>query len=826
MSMRDCISAKMAAGKADPERARAAIELFDELEAEFRGSLGPGEAARQAGRETVRIIKREALERKRRELLQVQAWKRIDRETRGYRTARGEEDPGAAFLALLDHDDRASYSNVQARYRAVRARLLGRMENVLHHFRRNAVTVMRNKADTKNLVRELFGENTGDVSARELAKAFTETAEHARRKFNAGGGRIGKRADWGMPQLHDTLRVRKVTFEAWRNFIAPRLDTARMIDAATGLPFTKGRLEFALRDVYETIRTDGFDKLRPSGVSAGTSLANRRADHRFLVFKNADGWMEYQERFGAGSNPIDVMVSHLDHMSRDIAMMEILGPNPEATMTRLSQVVEKHGAMRDATGGKTKYGDRARTQVKRARDMYSILAGTTNAPINSFIARGVAGLRSGLYSALLGRAALSAVSDMGYRRVAAKMAGLPQVETLARFVKTFAPGSEADRRFAARHALIAEHEAQAAIALARFGGEVTGPEFMRRVADTVMSVTLLNRWTNTGRESWGLQFAGSLADYAKTPFDALTPEFRGTLRRYGIGPRTWDIIRATTPTEHRGSTFLTADDIAGRTDLPPGVADALATRVLEMIHTEGEFAVPSATLRGRAAWLSDQQPGTFQGELLRSVAMFKNFATTVLMTHVRRGLSQPGTISKGRYLAEVVISTTFLGALVIVMKDIGMGRDPRPMNTAEFWEAALLQGGGLGIYGDFLFSEKSRMDRGLPETLAGPVVGFAADTLRLTAGNVIEASEGKDTRVGREIVDYLRRYTPGGSIWYLNLAIDRLILDQLQLMADPAAYRAFHDRERRWHREFHQDHWWRPGHVAPDRAPNWGNVWR
>ena len=42
------------------------------------------------------------------------------------------------------------------------------------------------------------------------------------------------------------------------------------------------------------------------------------------------------------------------------------------------------------------------------------------------------------------------------------------------------------------------------------------------------------------------------------------------------------------------------------------------------------------------------------------------------------------------------------------------------MTSPEFWGAALLQGGGLGIFGDFMVSSVSRGGRGIEETVAGP----------------------------------------------------------------------------------------------------------
>ena len=136
----------------------------------------------------------------------------------------------------------------------------------------------------------------------------------------------------------------------------------------------------------------------------------------------------------------------------------------------------------------------------------------------------------------------------------------------------------------------------------------------------------------------------------------------------------------------------------------------------------------------------------------------------------------------------------------------------------------MLQGGGLGIYGDFLFSDVNRYDRGLAETIAGPVVGFADDVRKLTIGNVTQAIKGEDTNVASEFIGFAGRYTPGSTLWYSRLALERMVLDQGKLWADPDAKSKMRRLESRYKREYGQNYWWRPGKTAPDRGPDVSNM--
>ena len=142
------------------------------------------------------------------------------------------------------------------------------------------------------------------------------------------------------------------------------------------------------------------------------------------------------------------------------------------------------------------------------------------------------------------------------------------------------------------------------------------------------------------------------------------------------------------------------------------------------------------------------------------------------------------------------------------------------MDTPQFWGRALLSSGGLGIFGDFMFSDVNRFGGGLAQTIAGPRMGFLDKLRELTIGNIMQLATGEDTNFGRESVDFFGRYLPGVSTGYLRLAFERLVLDRLRLMADPKAKQRMRSLERRRKRIYDQEYWWRPGETSPRRGPN------
>jgi hypothetical protein len=186
---------------------------------------------------------------------------------------------------------------------------------------------------------------------------------------------------------------------------------------------------------------------------------------------------------------------------------------------------------------------------------------------------------------------------------------------------------------------------------------------------------------------------------------------------------------------------------------------------------------------------------------------------------------QPATAA--RYAGGLIIGTTLMGALAMQLKALASGQDTRPMKdvpfvndkTGEleknpgFWGAAMLQGGGFGIFGDFLYSANSRTGGGFAETLAGPLVDDAQ-----SIANVVTAKHPS-----RSLVREAKGFVPGGNLWYTRLAFDRMLADQVEEAVNPD-YRQSYARMRHYAQQQGSDFWWQPGATAPERAPDFSNA--
>lgn len=815
----ECIANGVKENAITEAQGREASDLFEASYDDLLKTMSPEAAAQAAGRQTFDQLKSDAAHNKRVKLLQIQRYRTLERGFDEF-SARPDGTPGKALQALVSTDPRATYSNLENVYNSTRKAAFAEMSSILGRFRKGIVGQTRHRAELPTLIREIFGQDTGNIAAKEMAEAWSIVAENLRKRANAAGMRIPKRADWGMPQTHDMLKVRQVSEQEWKDFIRNKLDTDKMIDEVTGYPISQERLELALSDTYKNITDTGVTIKTPQFGGGGKSLANRRLDHRWLVFKDPDSWLEYQAKFGE-PDPFATMIKHVESMSRDIALLEVLGPNPTAMMNALKTKVRN-----DVKGNKKLEGKIA-GDINKFDSMYDIFTGRANVADNQTFADWGAGTRNILNAGLLGGAFLTALSDLSTQRMAAMMVGMPQTKALSRILAEFQPLSIEERgRLALRLGLGADNWIQTAYAQARMFDEVTGPEVTRRISDTVMRVSGLSPWTQAGRQSFGMEFTGYITDNINKGFDKLDDGLQEMMRQNGIGSDKWDIIRSTPlyKDAESGIEVLRFLDIEKRTDLPPGVAREIQTQAMSMVETLTDIAVPVSSTRARATLVGNTRAGSLHGELLRSMAQFKNFPVTIFHQHIHRYMLMDGNMNKSKYMANFLIGGALMGALALQLKDMSKGRDPRPMNTKEFWGAALLQGGSLGIFGDLLFGGVNRMGRGLMGTAAGPSIGMLDDFRNLTTGNAMQLSMGEKGNFASEALRFATRYMPGTSLWYLRLGLERQVYDRLQDWVDPDAAKKYRRKNLMYERVYGQKHWWGPGQRTPDRAPNFDNA--
>lgn len=816
MGLKDCLVSAADQGEISREEAQALADAFDERFAQARLSMGDDVAKARARRDLEADLRAQAAEKRRRADLTEAARLRVKGVLQDYRTRGGNADVYAAAKGLLSHYGYRGTSSVRGRTEAIIAGAHGKLSGLMTAFQRQGLLGKRaNPALLADVVKELHGEASGDATARQLARGLDAVFEDLRRRFNAAGGAIGRIEHW-FPHDHDRLKVKRAGRDQWKAAIRPLVDPARMTHPLTGQPVGAGGLDRALDHVWESIASDNRAHLRPMMARRGQgAVASQRQEERFLVFNDAASWLEYNRQFGRG-DPVQAVFQHVNGMASDIAAMEVLGPNPAAMVEYLKQVVALEIGRREA--GKpslvppsTIFPDsQAKVADYYLDSLWQTLRGRPTVASGAAAATG--SIKNLLVSAQLGATSiLAGATDPFIARAARQLAGLPHD-------KLGIAGQVKAMRTAGRDEIVASgviwdeylHVMHDEL---RFAGPAVGSEWSRWLADRGVTWSGLKPLT-TGRKLVEARFwQHHVATMKDRTFGRLDKRFRTALEGFGVTSADWDIWRGSI--DPQGFATPRQIELNGgdvhyldmTTATPAAIAAetrALAHRhaaekLSEVIQSWQERTVPSGTPNARAVATGAVPRGTVMGELADYFLQYKSFGLSFTALQLEalgemaaaRGGGQ-GWRTGLAYFAGLAVPLALGGALYIQLRNLADGKEAEDMYSPSFWLSAVITGGGFGLFGDFLKASENRFGQTPLETLAGPGLAFIGDMAKFTVGNARSLTTGEKTNIGRDATRLLGRYTPvASSHWALRGAYNRIFLDNLQWLTDPAADKSF-----------------------------------
>lgn len=864
MTAKNCFKAKIGAGRVS-RRAGARI-LAIMRDAEMRARAGDETALRGAVEEALVIVKAEAVKKEALAAGRIVAQVNVLRGQKAYakmtdelRASPGDfgfgnkappglgsdQSPLGAFarsLLVRDPNEIATWGNVHYLATTLRKESVARFSDGLEYLRPKKLGLAPESAREADVLRALYGREASPQS-KAVAEAFSREAERVRAAFNEAAGyeAIPRREDWriGNPAM-DQAKVQAFTAEQFGARVAPLLDREKMLDFATGLRMSDEKLAEVLRDVHETARLDGAEGQPNAGYVGQGPLSARRSSQRTLMFQGPEQWEAFNQAFGSGTGVFDAMMRHFSALAHDTAIMRVLGPDPEATRRFILSLFDRETARIATTGNPddpksmaaaVKANRRAEASVASGRASFETywahMTGEASIPVDAELAKTVGDVRHWLMSAQLGSALLSSFADLGTLAATARFDGLPATAVLSRALAALTDGDA--EVTAAQAGLVADSLAQGARETDRYMGEVIRSSTAAKMSDLVHRASGLRRWSSVLRSSFGLEFMARMATAAEraTPFEALP--FRGALERYGVSASDWsDIVRFSGDgglwEPRPGARFLRPLDLvtAGRPELGHSLG--------RMLHTEIDFTAIEGDPVTRAMLFGRHAPGSLQGEALRGVLMYKTFPLTILFTHGARAMARGWSGSRLSHGAFAFAMMTLFGMASYQAKQIAAGRDAVTMDAATpegrlAWLHAMLQGGGLGPFGDIVFQDKTRYGNSWAAFVGGPIASAVEDVAGQWAlRNIQLAFQGRDTHFLGDALWIGARYVPGSTLWYAKLAFQREVSDQLLLLGDDRAHERFSRIEQRARDDFHQDYWWRRGDVEPSRGPSLGGA--
>ena len=642
-----------------------------------------------------------------------------------------------------------------------------------------------------------------------IAEIVTKWQESARLDANKAGAWIGKTPGYIARQGHDMFKIRAAGYEAWKESILPRLDARTFEGVSDTNAF--------LRNVYDGLASGvHLSSEKPDwmkGFQGSQNVAKRASQERVLHFRDGRAWHEYNQQFGVGSLR-EAIYGGLESSSRNTGIMRILGTNPENMVNYLADTISK-----DLQGNERAlraFTDARRSQIK---NQLAEITGKTNIPGSTSLARFGSVTRAVDSMIKLGGATISSFNDLASNALELRYQGKNFMQALSESVQGRLNKFNSHEQKQILSSLGVYADSMRDEILQRFSGDITIPGKVARMQRQFFRLNLLNWWTEASRKTTATMVSHWLADNATSAHGALNGDLKRALSLHDIGESEWNMFRQMDLRGSEGRKFMTPDGVDSIPD--EAIASYLSDRSVQVneksiANTREQLAdklrgyvldrtmvgMTEPTARTRALMKQGTQPGTVEGELMRFIGQYKSFTASFMQQALGRevfgrgyspaplGESRWGSVSsalfksgKGEFagMAQLFVMMTAFGYLSMQTKLLMRGQTPRPADNPKTFLAAAVQGGGLGIFGDFIFGEANRFGNGPITSLAGPVAGNLDDIITL-----YQKARSGDAKAG-DAFRFTVDHTPFINLFYARPILNWLVLNQLQESLSPGS---------------------------------------
>ena len=825
MSVMNCIANLAKTGKISEKQRKQAEDLYQGIVGHLYETMPRASAEAHAALETARILEEGAKARRyalaKDAIAQAEAKNRIDQHENG---------PIAGFMGVLSRDIRQKGGiNVESVAKDYHGQMQTTMRKVIDAYSSKWAGLKQDTAGIRDVIRENFGVDTHNPIAKAASEGWQAATKFASERAQELGKVFSPADDWRQPQFWESSRAHKFGKREFLSDIEGEIRNGglQVFDPDTYAPANALRQREILDNAAQKIIEDSS-----LGLSHGGAF---RTDMRIFRFSDgehgAESYLKLMDKYGAGQGGyLQMMQAHVESTSRELGLMHVLGPgyrtNGEALLRYAQQQASSIKAnaepirtwgdwFKQAPGKIGKGSIGFLESPAKAEHLWKYLSGQYSGAQNRLMADIFAGTRAFMSAANLGSAMITAVpSDSVNWMMAAQHDGLDAGRLASRIAQSMGD-DPSYRDSAARLGIVSQSASDHALGAKRFGDQFLGEKLMQRMASFVIRAQGLHAWDAAMKSAFPMEFLASIGDRAGKGFDDLDVPFKDFLQHYRFTPEEWSTLaNPANNIDMGGAKFVLPDAIEKENP-------RLRTKLMSAIYDERQFAyLAEGSARVRAITGGGAKAGTLGGELARSAFLFKNYPMSMISTWGTRAALDAGWEGRAALAAKMGIYMTAAGALTIQAKSILEGRDPREMKNPVFWAESALQGGALGIYGDFFNSAFSRASTSLPETLMGPLAQIPAAIQDVTS-SARRVAEGGNANLGAAVARDVRNFTPGGTLWYARLMFNRLLMDQFQKLIDPN-YAASFRREEANAQKAQQQYWWNPGTTEPQRAPDMG----
>jgi len=680
-------------------------------------------------------------------------------------------------------------------------------------------TEIENRSGTKPPVTET---NPDIIKLAEIMESYSEMI---RQKLNDRGANIQKLWGYIVKQSHDPASIRNAAailgvknieadpslksrrdknynrnFKAWKNFVMEKLDTDRTFANTDNID------EFMI-DVYNSLVGNKYliaDGVSNSyGTRTSQDVAKGSKFKRVLHFKTADDWFDYNDKFGVG-NLKESFFSGLQTAGRNIGIIDALGTKPKENMDKIRFAVHDRLKKQGKDVGSIK-------NFRKLDKYMKVIDGSIYTVENFGVARYSAIARTLASMARLGGATISALADVGIYGSEVRYQGRSflggMAEALGSLFKI--KNTKEKKLIAEMLGFINDNTIYDMSARHQVGDNLD--KGWTKAQRTFFKLNLLSWWTNSLKEGAMLGLANYFARQKNLEFKNLNKQLQELFTMYDINPTKWDVIRKTAMEKaDDGKEFINIALLDEMSNADIKKITGLQKMTERQIRIEKEkfksavsgilldrsiYAVIEPDARVKGFMTQGKLAGTGFGEAIRFFGQFKAFPISIVQKVLGRELDyfkgrKQGDLGRGiRGMSALMVTSAMLGYMSMTLKDLLKGRSSRDITKPKTIMAALLQGGGLGIYGDVLFNEV-RDKFALLGGLVGPIGVTTADVLMaIKHGTRLEFS-----KASKSAYDAVTAMIPFYNLFYIKSAFDYMIGYQIMETIKPGILERIENR--------------------------------
>ncbi|MGR3979028.1 hypothetical protein FW754_15455 [Acinetobacter sp. 1207_04] len=733
---------------------------------------------------------------------------------------------------LVMFTDQSGIQSVEHNIQAIEVRYMGALADVFGKTQKN-LGFLLDGDKVKLLVKEIFGKPSGDTEISAMAKSVTDVLEQLRQHYNIYGGHIAKLANFGLPQSHSFYKVISKSKDEWVNYVFPMVDRSKYRHE-NGLLMNESEVKDVLRAVNETIRSEGHNKeaiqihnvQSASEFPVGVNMQNLHQHTREVHFKSADDWVKYQEEFGE-VNFHDLLSNHVRRMSTEIGLMQTFGSNPEKTVKNLA-----HTLLNDMMQDSRYINDhrKIQKQARLAERHYDELSGQA-LPIDNNLSQVGGMLRSWTVATKMGSAFITAFSDQATIKLNSEMHGMAYSKVFGQHLKQFK--NKEDRDFAISIGLGVREMSNA---LVRFGDDdiasastklASANTKTRKIANALIRASGLNHITASAKRAFGVSLMHHVSSLnTNKKWIELGDKDRHMLEGGGIKEADWNAFKVITRTETpSGEKLVTNKDIYGLSDdvilthfqfkrdsyTPEQLAneayklkEQLANKYMNYVYTETNASVLEVGARETTIMGLGRERGTMSNELTRFFFQFKQFPLAMVTRQWTRAMAQGTPQEKFVYLAKLFAYTTVMGAIVTQIQNLTNGKDLEDPTTVDFFLKSIVKGGSASFLADAVSASADPTDRTLKDWIIPAAAKDIISVGTMVTGGGKQFLDERESNYGAEAINTVKNNIPFQNLWYTRLIFDRLVIAEMQDLAD-SNYR---DKKQRRLEGYGNSFWW------------------